>query len=181
MNKKDKNNKNEEIKNNHDDEKNIQEELNEDIKEIEEMKNQLKEVEDKAERYLDKFKRTMAEFDNFRKRTQKEKTKMYTDGVVETLVKILPVVDNFERALDHETSDKEYSDGIELVYKNFIDILEKMGVEEIKCEKFDPEYHNAVMHVEDDNFGENEIIEVMQKGYVYNERVIRHSMVKVAN
>jgi len=135
----------------------------------------------KADEYLDRLKRTMAEFDNYRKRTEKETARIYENGVIETLGKILPVLDNFERAIGTECESDDFKKGIDLVYKNFVDILDKMQVKEVECTEFDPEKHNAVMHIEDESYGENEVVEVLQKGYEYKERIIRYAMVKVAN
>ena len=138
------------------------------------------------EELTDKYKRTMAEFDNYRKRTEKEKTAMYEIGAREVINKILPVVDNFERGLATiPEADKANSiaDGMDKIYKQLTKTLEDMGVKEIEAlgVEFNPDYHNAVMHVEDDNLGENIIAEVLQKGYTYKDSVVRHSMVKVAN
>lgn len=138
----------------------------------------------KAADYLDKYQRTLAEFDNFRKRTMREKASMYDDGVRETIERLLPVVDNLERAVS-SAKDKEDSlyKGIEMVLKQLKDTLTAMGVEEIPAvgQKFDPNLHAAVSHIEDENFGENEVSIEMLKGYRYKDKVIRHSMVQVAN
>lgn len=144
------------------------------------------ELEKKAADYLDRYQRTLAEFDNFRKRTSKEKASMYDDGVRDTVQKLIPVVDNFERAvLATSDADKEGSlyKGMEMVLKQFTEILTSMGVEEIKAqgEAFDPNLHNAVMHIEDENLGENVVANVLQKGYICKDKVIRPSMVQVAN
>jgi molecular chaperone GrpE len=126
-----------------------------------------------------------AEFDNYKKRTSREMDNIYLDAKCDTVKNILPIIDNFERALETGVCDScvSYKQGVELIYKQLIDILASMGVEEIKAlgEKFNPDLHNAVMHVEDENASANEIVEVFQKGYKLNERVIRYSMVKVAN
>ncbi|HBY21391.1 MAG TPA: nucleotide exchange factor GrpE [Clostridiales bacterium] len=155
------------------------------------VKKKLEEMTNECGNYLDKYQRTMAEFDNFRKRTAKEKVEMYDIGVMETVEKILPMIDNFERALLQISKDiseeeaKEHSilKGINMIYTQFTDTLKHIGVEEIDAtgKTFDPNLHNAVMHVEDENHGENEVIEVFQKGYIYGEKVIRHAMVKVGN
>lgn len=133
----------------------------------------------------DRVQRQMAEFDNFRKRTDKEKSEMFDAGARHILEKILPVVDNFERAiaLRPEGEDNAYADGIEKIYKGLIKTLDDLDVKEIdaKGKEFDPNFHNAVMHVEDDSLGENEVAEVLQKGYTFHDVVIRHAMVKVAN
>lgn len=138
------------------------------------------------EELTDKYKRTFAEFDNFRKRSEKEKSAMYEVGAKSVIEKILPVVDNFERGFK-SVSDEEkatpFAEGMDKIYKQLIKTLEDLGVTEIEAEgkEFNPDYHNAVMHIEDEEFGENVIAEVLQKGYMYRESVVRHSMVKVAN
>ena len=126
----------------------------------------------------------MAEFENFRKRSEKEKTQMYEIGAKSTLEKMLPVVDNFERGLaGTEDSDDAFVQGMQMIYKQLMTSLEEVGVTPIEAvgKEFDPEFHNAVMHVEDESFGDNEVVEELQKGYMYRESVLRHSMVKVAN
>ena len=142
--------------------------------------------DEKIEELTDRLTRQMAEFDNFRKRTEKEKSQMYEVGAKDIIEKILPVVDNFERGLDAVTEDQKeepFVQGMEKVYKQFITVLESMDVKPIEAvgNPFDPNFHNAVMHVEDENFGENEVAEEFQKGYTYRDSVVRHSMVKVAN
>lgn len=161
------------------------EELKEET-DIDEMKKLLQEKENQCADLLDRLQRTMAEFDNFRKRTIKEKTSLFDDGVRSTIEQILPVIDNFERALSSNTTEDEsnpYLQGMEMIYRQFKDILAAIGVEEIKTigEKFNPDFHNAVTHIEDEAYGENEIVEEFQKGYIYKDKVIRYSMVKVAN
>lgn len=136
------------------------------------------------EELIDKIHRNMAEFDNFRKRTSKEKASMYDDGVKDTIEKILPVIDNFERAISTLNSeDENLIKGILMIYKQFENTLKDIGIETITSigETFDPNLHFAVSHEDDDSFGDNEIIEEMQKGYKYKDKVIRCSMVKVAN
>lgn len=138
------------------------------------------------EELTDKYKRTFAEFDNFRKRSEKEKSAMYEIGAKDMVEKILPVVDNFERGLatvSDEDRELPFVDGMDKIYKQLIKALEEAGVKPIEAvgKEFDPEYHNAVMHVEDDSLGENIIAEELQKGYMYRDTVVRHSMVKVAN
>ena len=126
----------------------------------------------------------MDEFENFRKRSEKEKTQMYEIGAKSTLEKMLPVVDNFERGLaGTEDSDDAFVQGMQMIYKQLMTSLEEAGVTPIEAvgKEFDPEFHNAVMHVEDESFGDNEVVEELQKGYMYRESVLRHSMVKVAN
>lgn len=138
------------------------------------------------EELTDRYKRTMAEFDNFRKRTEKEKSAMYEIGARDIIEKLLPVVDNFERglmAIPEDAKGTPVAEGMDKIYRQLRKMLEDAGVKEIEAEgkEFDPNFHNAVMHVEDENFGDNQIAEVLQKGYIYKETVVRHSMVKVAN
>ena len=132
--------------------------------------------------FKDKLLRTTAEYENFRKRTAKEKEGIYTDACADVLKEILPVLDNLERAISVEGSGEDIKKGIEMTVRQFNDAFVKLEVEEIATEgEFDPNFHNAVMHVEDENFGNNEIVEVFQKGYKKGNKVLRHSMVKVAN
>lgn len=149
-----------------------------------------KEKKDKRDEQIeelnDKLKRQMAEFDNFRKRTEKEKSQMYDMGAKTIIEKILPVIDNFERGLSgvpEEEKENAFVDGMDKVYKQMLTMLSEVGVEPIEAvgQEFDPNLHNAVMHVEDEEAGENTIVEEFQKGYVYRDTVVRHSMVKVAN
>ena len=140
--------------------------------------------DEKIEELNDRITRQMAEFDNFRKRTEKEKSQMYEVGAKDIIEKILPVVDNFERGLDvAEDKEDPFVQGMEKIYKQFLTALDGMGVKAIEAvgNEFNPDFHNAVMHVEDENFGENEVAEEFQKGYMYRDSVVRHSMVKVAN
>lgn len=138
------------------------------------------------EELTDKYRRTMAEFDNFRKRTEKEKAAMYEIGARGIIDKLLPVVDNFERglaAIPEEDKASAVAEGMDKIYRQLTKMLEDAGVKEIEAEgaEFDPNFHNAVMHVEDESLGENVVAEVLQKGYTYRDSVVRHSMVKVAN
>lgn len=142
--------------------------------------------DEKIEELTDRLTRQMAEFDNFRKRTDKEKSQMYEVGAKDIIEKILPVVDNFERGLDavkEEEKDDPFVQGMEKVYKHLMTTLEEIEVKPIEAvgKEFDPNFHNAVMHVEDENFGENIVAEEFQKGYTYRDSIVRHSMVKVAN
>ena len=139
--------------------------------------------EQQVEELTDRLKRNMAEFDNVRKRTEKEKASMYVIGARDIVEKILPVVDNFERGLAQAPEGDAFADGMKMIYKQLMTALDEMGVKEIeaKGKEFDPNLHNAVMHVEDENAGTNEVVEVFQKGYTYKDFVVRHSMVKVAN
>lgn len=135
------------------------------------------------EELTDRLKRNMAEFDNFRKRTEKEKASMYIIGAREIVEKILPVVDNFERGLAQAPEEDAFAEGIRMIYKQLMTTLEELGVKQIEAvgKEFDPDFHNAVMHVEDEETGENIVVEEFQKGYTYKDFVVRHSMVKVAN
>lgn len=140
-------------------------------------------VEEAVKAEKDKYLRLMAEYDNFRKRSQKERDALYGDIKADAVTKFLPVYDNLERALKQETSDEAYRKGVEMIMNQFNATMEKLGVSEIESEgqKFDPAKHNAVMHIEDENYGENEIVEVFQKGFKLGDKVIRFAMVKVAN
>ena len=142
--------------------------------------------DEKIEELTDRVRRQMAEFDNFRKRTEKEKTQMFETGAKSIVEKILPVVDNFERGLAAVTEEEKgtpFVEGMEKIYKQMMTMLEEAGVKPIEAvgQEFDPNLHNAVMHIEDEEFGENIIAEEFQKGYTYRDSVVRHSMVKVAN
>lgn len=142
--------------------------------------------DEKIEELEDRVKRQMAEFDNFRKRTEKEKSHMYEVGARDVIEKILPVVDNFERglaAVPEEERTNPVIEGMDKIYKQLMTVLTDLGVAPIEAagQEFDPNLHNAVMHIEDEELGENIVAEEFQKGYTYKESVIRHSMVKVAN
>ncbi len=142
--------------------------------------------DEKIEELEDRVRRQMAEFDNFRKRTEKEKSHMYEVGARDVIEKILPVVDNFERgiaAVPEEERTNPVIEGMDKIYKQLITVLTDLGVAPIEAagREFDPNLHNAVMHIEDEELGENIVAEEFQKGYTYKESVIRHSMVKVAN
>ena len=140
-------------------------------------------LEQQIEDLTDRLKRNMAEFDNVRKRTEKEKSSMYVIGAKDIIEKILPVVDNFERGLAQAPEDDPFAEGMQKIYKQFTTTMEGMGVEPIEAvgKEFNPDFHNAVMHVEDESVGENIVVEELQKGYTYKGFVVRHSMVKVAN
>ena len=131
----------------------------------------------------DRYLRLLAEYDNYRKRSQKEKDGLYADIKSDTVAKFLPVYDNLVRALAQSTEDEAYRRGVEMIMTQFNTTLEKLGATRIDClgQKFDPSLHNAVMHVEDEEKGENEIVEVFQEGFMMGEKVIRFAMVKVAN
>ena len=149
-------------------------------------KNKKDKKDEQIEELTDRVKRQMAEFENFRKRTEKEKSQMYDMGAKSIVEKILPVIDNFERGLSavpEDAKDDPFVDGMNKIYKQMISVLEEAGVKAIEAEgkEFDPDFHNAVMHVEDESLGENIVAEELQKGYMYRDTVVRHSMVKVAN
>lgn len=142
--------------------------------------------DEKIEDLTDRVKRQMAEFENFRKRTDKEKSAMYEMGAKDIIERILPVIDNFERGLATVPEDAKgtpLAEGMEKIYKQFRKTLEEAGVKAIEAvgQEFDPNFHNAVMHVDDESLGENIVAEELQKGYMYRDSVVRHSMVKVAN
>ncbi len=140
--------------------------------------------DERIDELTDQLKRQMAEFDNFRKRTEKEKASMYVIGAKEIVEKMLPIVDNFERGLATvQESEDPFVQGMEKIYKQLMTAFDEMGVKAIEAvgQEFNPDLHNAVMHVEDENAGENIVVEEFQKGYTYKDFVVRHSMVKVAN
>lgn len=153
--------------------------------ELEGVKAQLEEKSRKCDEYLSMLQRTAAEFDNYKKRTAREKETIYSEAVSDAVAAFLPVVDNLERAVQAADAEegKGLKEGIELVCRQLKEVMKNLGVEEIKGvnEKFDPQFHNAVMHVEDEAYGENVVVEEFQKGYRIKDKVIRHSMVKVAN
>ena len=142
--------------------------------------------DEQIEDLTDRLRRQMAEFENFRKRTEKEKSQMFDMGAKTIVEKVLPVIDNFERGLAAVPEDKKedaFVVGMDKIYKQFLTTLEEAGVKPIEAvgQEFDPNFHNAVMHVEDEELGENIVAEELQKGYMYRDAVVRHSMVKVAN
>ena len=139
--------------------------------------------DEKIEELTDRLTRQMAEFDNYRKRTEKEKAANYVVGAKDVIEKLLPVVDNFERGLAGADLSDPFADGMNKIYKQLMTLLEDLGVTPIEAvgKEFDPNFHNAVMHIDDEELGENIIAEEFQKGYMYKDHVVRHSMVKVAN
>lgn len=142
--------------------------------------------DEQIDELTDRLKRQMAEFDNFRKRTEKEKAAMFEVGAKSVIEKILPVIDNFERGLSilsEEEKTEPFAQGMDKIYRQLLASLEEIGVKVIEAEgnEFDPNFHNAVMHVDDEKYGENIVAEELQKGYMYRDSVVRHSMVKVAN
>lgn len=153
-----------------------------DINAMEKLKDENERLNNELDTLKDRLVRTVAEYDNYRKRTAKEKEGIYTDACEDVLKLMLPVLDNLERALAAEGSIEDLKKGVDMTVKQFNDSLEKLGVEEISIEDgFDPNFHNAVMHIEDESYEKNAVVEVFQKGYKRGERVLRHSMVKVAN
>ena len=149
-------------------------------------KNKKDKKDEKIDELTDRLTRQMAEFDNFRKRTEKEKSQMYEIGAKDIIEKILPVVDNFERGLgsmSEEDKATPFAEGMEKIYKQLMTTLDGIGVKPIEAvgQEFNPDFHNAVMHEESEEVGENIITEEFQKGYMYRDSVVRHSMVKVAN
>lgn len=144
--------------------------------EVQKLQEGLKEKEDQ---YL----RLLAEYDNYRKRSQKEKEELWVSAKSDTTKEFFPVYDNIERALKQETSDEAYAKGVQMIMTQLQDVLEKLGIAEIPAlgQPFDPLVHNAVMHVDDETAGENEVVEVFQTGFKIGDRVVRHAMVKVAN
>ena len=154
---------------------------------VDETETKITELEQKVNDWEDKYTRLYAEFDNYQKRTQKEKDARYADAVIDTVGAFLEIADNLDRAVAIEVNSEEAQkvlDGVALVKKQMTDTLSKLNVTEIKAvgEEFDPNIHNAVMHIEDESVTDNTVVEEFLKGYIYkNERVVRHSMVKVAN
>lgn len=137
----------------------------------------------KNEELSDKYLRLFAEFDNYKKRTAKEKQETYSDATAKNVLEILPVIDNFERALATDSADAEFKRGVEMIFNQLCDVIKKLGVTEIEAlgAEFNPEFHYAIKQVEDDTLGENTVCEVFQKGYMLGDKVVRHAMVVVAN
>lgn len=154
----------------------------EEISEYNDTASKIDEIESALEETKDKYLRLMAEYDNYRKRTAKEKTETYNNAVSDSITEILPVIDTFEMALKTECSDESFKTGVEKIYNMFRKSLEKLGVTEIEAlgKEFDPNLHNAIKQVEETDYAENYVCEVFQKGYRLGKKVIRHSMVAVA-
>ena len=152
----------------------------EEAPEIDEAEQRVKEAEAKCAEATDKYLRTLAEYDNFRKRTAKEREGIYADAFIDAIKGILPVIDNIER-ITGVSADEKTLEGINLILAGTKETLAKMGVTEIEATTFDPNFHNAVMHIEDESLDEGAIVEVFQKGYMYKDKVVRYAMVKVAN
>jgi len=151
--------------------------------EVDENDVKISQLEKELSETKDKYLRTVAEYDNYRKRTTKEKIEAYGDATAKAITEILSVIDNFERALQTETTDETFKNGIQMIFNQYNDILKKLGVEEVEAlnKPFDPSMHNAINQVEDENFEENTVCQVFQKGYKINDKVIRYAMVTVAN
>ena len=149
----------------------------------EEQPDQAEQMKEQLAQQEDKYLRLAAEYDNYRKRTAKEKESIWTEVKADTAAAFLPVYDNLERAIKQETADEAYKKGVEMTMNQLKEVFSKLGIEEVPAlgEQFDPNLHNAVMHIDDENFGENTIAEVFQAGFRCGEKVIRFSMVKVAN
>jgi molecular chaperone GrpE len=148
-----------------------------------EEKTQMQEMQEKYDELNDRHLRLLAEYDNFRKRSLKEKDDIYQNAVADTLTKFLAVKDNFDRAAEYEPGGEEFAKGVELIEKGFRDVLASFGVEPVgeHGQPFNPDLHHAVMHIEDENLGENVISQVLQKGYKIGGRVLRYAMVQTAN
>lgn len=151
--------------------------------ELDENEQKISELTALLDEQNDKYLRLRAEFDNFRKRTQKEKTEAYSESTARTVLEILPAVDNFERALEAECEDAEFKKGVEMIFNQLNEILIKLGVTEIEAlgAEFNPDFHNAIKQVEDEEQGQNIVCQVFQKGYMLGDKVVRHAMVAVAN
>lgn len=160
----------------------VVEEVNEDAQ-VEDVEEEVQEEKPATDENFERLQRLMAEFDNYRKRTEKEKQNIYDLAVSTTVTELLSTVDNFERALKQENTDKSFYEGVSMIYRQLLVALEKLNVTPIEAagKTFDPDYHNAVLHIEDDSLEENIVVEELQRGYLYKEKVIRYSMVKVAN
>lgn len=159
------------------------EEVNEETQKEVQEEEVAEEVKATTDENFERLQRLMAEFDNYRKRTEKEKQNIYDLAVSTTVTELLSTVDNFERALKQESTDKSFYEGVSMIYRQLMVALEKLNVTPIEAvgQTFNPDYHNAVLHIEDDSLEENSVVEELQKGYLYKEKVIRYSMVKVAN
>lgn len=146
-------------------------------------KSELELLQEQFHQLQDQHLRLMAEYDNYRKRTQREKDEIYQNAKADTLIKLLPVQDNFERAMEFEPQTEEFAKGFELIEKGFLDVMTSFGVETFGevGDEFNPEMHHAVMHIEDEAFGENIVSQVLQKGYRMGDRILRYAMVQTAN
>ena len=150
-------------------------------KEVEELNNKVSLLEEKLKAEEEKYLRMLAEYDNFRRRAAGEKDSIYTNATTDVLTAILPVIDNLELAMKYATEAEKVVKGVEMTLTRFKEILSNLGITEIECTTFDPNLHNAVMHIEDESYGEGEIVDVLQKGYKKDDKIIRYAMVRVAN
>lgn len=150
---------------------------------IKDLNTEIEKLKAENEKYYEHLQRTAAEFDNYKKRVSKEKEKIYNLAVGDVVTKFIAVLDNLDKAVEAETTDPKAKEGFELIHKQMQDVLTNLNVEHIvtEKEKFNPEFHDAVMHVEDENYGEQEIVQELRCGYKMGDRVLRHAMVKVAN
>ncbi len=161
----------------------VKEAVSEETSELETVKAELESLQKEKDELYDRYLRTLAEYDNFRKRSQREKDGVYNDAVADTVTKLLPILDSFDRAANYECPSAEYKKGIDLIGNSIKEAFDQLGIKEIPAlgEQFDPKYHNAVMHNENPAYGENVITDVYRKGYMLGDKVIRYSMVIVAN
>lgn len=159
------------------------EEVKNEVQENNEMEQKIAELQKEADENNDRLKRIMAEFENFKKRTQKEKEQQYNSILADVISSLLPVIDNLEKAVQINTEDTNFKQGVEMVYKQLLDVLASHGVKKIEAvgNRFDPELHDAVSHVEDETLGEQIVKEVFRTGYILGDKVVRHAMVVVAN
>ena len=164
-------------------EEQVEEVLEEQVEETVETPSETDTLKEQLSQLNDKYVRMLAEYDNYRKRSQKEKDAIYPRATADTVEKFLPIIDNFERAMSAPCVDETFKKGMDMIFQSFLNTLKSLNVEMIgeAGETFDPELHNAVMHIEDDKYGENEIVMVLQKGYRIGDRVVRYAMVQVAN
>ena len=160
-----------------------QNEVTEEKTELESLREELETLQKEKDELYDKYLRTLAEYDNFRKRSQREKDAIYGDATVDAVKKLLPVLDNFERALNYECKDEEFKKGIALIQNTLVEVFDNLGVKEIPAmdAQFDPNLHEAVMHIDNPAYEENIVTDVYRKGYMLGDKVIRHTMVVVAN
>ena len=164
-------------------EEQVEEILEEQVEETVETPSETDNLKEQLSQLNEKYVRMLAEYDNFRKRSQKEKDAIYPRATADTVEKFLPIIDNFERAMSAPCADETFKKGMDMIFQSFMNTLKSLNVEMIgeAGETFDPQLHNAVMHIEDDKYGENEIVMVLQKGYRIGDRVVRYAMVQVAN
>ena len=151
--------------------------------ELEKLSEELETLQKAKDELYDKYLRTLAEYDNFRKRSQREKDAIYGDATIDPVKKLLPVLDNFERALNYECKDEEFKKGISLIQNTLVEVFDNLGVKEIPAidQQFAPNLHEAVMHIDNPAYEENIVTDVYRKGYMIGDKVIRHTMVVVAN